>query len=178
MEAEVGAGRSRPRSYLFAAAAVLAAGMVLPAAEWLVPPRYQPLDAAQIVSMLQSRPASPPSVTRFDQLEKMADQPGVWASWGRGLYPRYFQAGEGLRSSEAFLETRRLRFDIIGPQPGEVILPGTVQPEYFPNASDVAVIGCAASGTIDAVVVVALDPSGDHYYWREPLPEDWECPLR
>ena len=177
LSAEECPNRVSTRRWLLTAAAVLAAGLVVPAAEWVVPPRYERVTPAQAVGRLQARLPVGEEDERLHLLQGFATQPETQVKWGRGLYPRYFQAGEVLRSYEAFSDVRRLRFEIIGPQPGEVILPGIDLPEYFPNASDVVVFGCQEPEYMDALLVVVLNPAGDHYYWRDPLPPVWGCPL-
>lgn len=166
-----------PRAWFLTAAIILLAGLVVPAAEWVIPSRYEKVSASQAVGRLQARLPVTGREDRLLLLQDFAAQPEAQVKWGRGLYPRYFQAGETLRSYEAFSDVRRLRFEIIGPQPGEVILPGIDQPEFFPNASDVVAFGCQKQEYLDALLVVVLDPTGDHYYWRDPLPAIWQCPL-
>lgn len=165
------------RTWFLTAAIILVAGLVVPAAEWVVPPRYEKLTPSQAAGRLQARPSNGGEDERLLLLQDFAARPEAQVKWGRGLYPRYFQAGEALRSYEAFSDVRRLRFEVIGPQPGEVILPGIDQPEFFPNASDVVAFGCQKPEYLDALLVVVLDPAGDHYYWRDPLPTVWQCPL-
>lgn len=173
-------GNPRPTApgvWFITAAIILAAGLVVPAAEWVVPARYEQVSPLQAVEKLQARLPDGGTNEHLQLLQSFAALPEAQVKWGRGLYPRYFQAGEALRSYEAFSDMQRLRFEIIGPQPGEVILPGIDQPEFFPNASDVVAFGCQKPEFLDALLVVALDAAGDHYYWRNPLPSAWQCPL-
>ncbi|MCC6146821.1 MAG: hypothetical protein IT308_04570, partial [Anaerolineaceae bacterium] len=156
---------------------ILAAGMLVLGAEWVVPPRYDDVSPAEAASRLQARQLQEMGEERLENLQNFAALPGARVKWGRGLYPRYFEAGETLRSYEAFSDLRRLRFEVIGPQPGEVILPGAAQPDFFPDASDVVAFGCQTPEYLDALLVVVLASNGDHYYWREPLPQEWKCPL-
>ena len=68
----------------------------------------------------------------------------------------------------------RLGFTLIGPAPRQVVLRLSAAPSYFPNASDVLVLGCSRGDYLEAYLVVILDAS-DELLVRSPL-EGWTCP--
>jgi hypothetical protein len=47
----------------------------------------------------------------------------------------------------------RLQFTLIGPRGGLVFLPLTGAPAYFPNASDVFVVGCNTQDGVRALAI-------------------------
>ena len=114
-------------------------------------------------------------------------QPTARVFLGRSLYPRFYQIGEGEHSAgkDAFEDKDfpRITFTMIG-QFGQtgVILPLDESPAYFPNASDVIVIGCQhpiegyISPYIDAFMVILLDGDQEIVYTREPELQ-FQCPL-
>jgi len=68
-----------------------------------------------------------------------------------------------------------LGFSLVGSQKHEVILRTTTPPAYFPDASDVIVIGCQGETVVDAALVIVLSETPSVYY-REPLGL-LKCPL-
>jgi len=143
----------------WAAVSVLMLGALLPLAEWVVPPRY--IKTAEQV--IQTGVFTDAERARLYTLLEIPDSA---AYYGRGLYPRYLTAGEGLRSSEPYRNDNRLRFEIIGTQSNEVFLPLTEPPTVFPSGSDVIAIGCMDKGYLDAQVVIVLNDSENYFYWR------------
>ncbi len=131
---------------IIAATSVLLIGALLPIAELVVPPRYTQT-AQQVI-----RTAPFAHVDRL-RLLNLLDTPETTTYYGRGLYPRYLNAGEGLRSSEPYRDQNRLRFQIIGAQSNEVFLPLAEPPAFFPSGNDVIAIGCIDKGYLDALVV-------------------------
>jgi hypothetical protein len=98
---------------------------------------------------------------------------------GRALYPRYFEENEGIpKNSYPYgkMGFPRITFMMIGPN-GEnsVILP---QDEvlYFPNASDVIVLGCQEGAYIDALAVVVIKEQKVAYVRQPNSP--LHCPLQ
>ena len=98
---------------------------------------------------------------------------------GRALYPRYFRDNEGIPKEHypyTVMGFPRIAFVMIGPN-GEnsVILP---QDEvlYFPNASDVIVLGCQEGVYVDALAVVVIEEQKVVYVRQPPSPI--QCPLQ
>ncbi|MEJ5202240.1 MAG: hypothetical protein WHV66_08395 [Anaerolineales bacterium] len=147
---------------------VLVVGALLPLAELVVPPRYT--QTAQQV--IQTAP-----FTNADRLRllNLLDIPETVAYYGRGIYPRYLKAGEGLRSSEPYRDQDRLRFEIIGAQSNEVFLPLAEPPVFFPSGSDVIAIGCIDKGYLDALVVIVLNDTDNYFYWRSKTVQPPPC---
>jgi len=79
-------------------------------------------------------------------------------TYGRDLYPRFYEAGEYWGDENPFnLAARkesRLQFDLIGPEPSSVILPRLESPKAFPQAADVVILGCSHSYGIRAIAIV------------------------
>ncbi len=147
---------------------VLVVGALLPLAELVVPPRY----AQTAQQVIQTAPFT--NTDRF-RLLNILDMPETVAYYGRGIYPRYLKAGEGLRSSEPYRDQDRLRFEIIGAQSNEVFLPLAEPPVFFPSGSDVIAIGCIDKGYLDALVVIVLNDTDNYFYWRSKTVQPPPC---
>ena len=90
-------------------------------------------------------------------------------SYGRAIYPRYYDAGKGEpgsaklgygKSSEA-----RLVFWMAGPEPRLVIFPLESAPNFFPNASDVWVVGNEDGNVLYArIIKIENDRKSSIYY--------------
>lgn len=106
------------------AAAVLLIGASLPLSEVIFPKAY----AAQI------NPGG-----------QFAPQTGEVFVYGRAIYPRFYEAGEGEPGSAKLgygaSAEARLVFWLAGPQAGLVIVPLESAPGFFPHAADVRVVG-------------------------------------
>lgn len=141
------------RALLLAAVLALALGCALLALEALTSPQYDglsPSEAAQHLDLLGEGP----------DLQAMLRQGQVDAVHGAALYPRYYLAGEGTRGSEFLLTAARsfdrLTFFLLGPRPGEVLLPTSAPIEAFTSGSEVLVFQCVA-GRSRVVAVLDLD---------------------
>lgn len=144
---------------VWVAASVLMIGALMPLAELIIPPRYTQT-AQQVINTA--------TLTDADRarLLNLLETPDIVAYYGRGLYPRYLKAGEGIRSSEPYRDQNRLRFEVIGARSSNVFLPLEETPAFFPNGSDVIVIGCMNKGDLDALVAIVLDDTENFLYWR------------
>ena len=121
-------------------------GTSLPFSEQFFPRRYPAQTQTELLALLEQEGYL--QEMGFDRavLNALSDQsPAFRVINGRALYPRYFWENEGIpknRYPYSVMEFPRIAFTMIGPD-GEnsVILP---QDEvlYFPNASDVIVLGC------------------------------------
>jgi hypothetical protein len=138
------------------AAAILFAGMLLPAVEVVIPARYADLDEATAETEWE----------RSDLAERTGlnvaaflRQAGARMLWGRALYPRFYPAGAGEPGGDGsaynILPYARLAFWVVGPENYQIALPMSAAPA-FPNATDVLVLGCDGEKTFQAAAVVFL----------------------
>ncbi len=156
---------------------ILLLGASMPIAEWVIPRRYPESSRESILDLaLQNR--TDQQISDSD-LRVFIKDPNAVALIGRGLYPRFYPAnkGEPAAGENAFTiqEYPRLGFSLVGSQKHEVILRTTTPPAYFPDASDVIVIGCQGETVVDAALVIVLSETPSVYY-REPLGL-LKCPL-
>ncbi|MGZ9222923.1 MAG: hypothetical protein ACXW4Q_12515, partial [Anaerolineales bacterium] len=107
---------------------VLILGAFLPVTESIFPQKY---------------PSK--SQTAIAQHVGMRVENGEVALYGRAIYPRYYDAGEGEPGTAKLGyepdEKARLVFFLVGPQNGLVIFELKNTPSFFPHASDVYMIG-------------------------------------
>ena len=145
------------RAMLATGLLILLIGVFVPLVEVIVPPRYHAYDKEAALVLLKGTDYQ--VLDEIDQREFLTDGHMV-ALWGRALYPRFYNAGEGEPSEKwpAF-STRpysRLGFYLVGPTNAQIILPMSAAPKRFPNASDVVVYGCEDGGSVYSFAVILL----------------------
>jgi hypothetical protein len=151
----------------------------IPIAEFTIPERYGDVDAQAILSNLDEKGLLRPLGLNSQTLEAFLAKDRVEVLIGRGLYPRYYLAGQGEPPetrwpSFVVRDYNRLGFYLIGPKQRQVVLRIPDPPSYFPNASDVLVLGCSEGDYLDAYLIVFLK-SPDVLLARSPL-DQWACP--
>ena len=128
--------------------------------ETLVQPRYsEEITSEEIISILEDSQLSGSDV---EMLRSAIQNENVLILQGRALYPRYYPANDGEPGGWPAFTARdydRLVFYLVGPHRADVVLALDNPVPYFPNASDVVLIGCQASGYIAATAVAILDDS-------------------
>jgi len=83
-------------------------------------------------------------------------EPAAVVLYGRALYPLFYESGKrwGDDSYPQFVrDVSRLQFRIIGPEQRLVYIPLTIPPAYFPNASEVFIVGCDTGKVVRALVI-------------------------
>ncbi|MDZ4160124.1 MAG: hypothetical protein U1B80_10090, partial [Anaerolineaceae bacterium] len=109
----------------------------------------------------------------IDQSLFLSGDEAVWLV-GRGLYPRYFDAGDGdLERFDALRGTfnfSRVTFQLLNANQRNVILPVDDAPDYFPNAADVVVVGCQQKHYFEAVAVIVQAKEPRVYLRSSQLP--------
>lgn len=130
---------------------VLLLGAFLPLTESVFPQRYPPKPQKEILQELGTLP-----------------QEGEVALYGRALYPRYYDAGDGEPGTAKLgygpEEKARLVFFLIGPQNGLVIFELKKAPEFFPNTADVYMVGTQSDGYFSPRVVKVEKDSETELY--------------
>jgi len=154
-------------------------GSSVPLSENLFPKRYpvqsqvEQLDALEQGGYLREMGFDKAVLTTFSE-----QYPNFRIVSGRALYPRFFAENRGLpknRFPYSILGFPRIAFTIIGPEGmNYALLPGDDIP-FFPNASDVIVLGCQQGAEIDALAVVMVNEQTT-VYTRQP-PSPLQCPL-
>jgi len=161
------------------AGVILLTGMLLPAAEWIVPQRYTPevqMKAAEIAedSFLLEQ--------AIGSTQQFMEQPLAVRMVGRALYPRWYKAGAGEPGSgwAAYKpqQEAHLGFMMVGPfGEQQMVLTIPQSPDQFTHASDVIVYGCRKTGYIDVRLVVGYSQpepfvyvSGNPSSRCDPLP--------
>ncbi len=116
------------RGFVLSLVAVLLLSAFLPVTEFAFPNRYPALAQAAIAQRLDT------------QLE-----PGEMALYGRAIYPRYYKSGEGEPGTAKLgyepSKQARLVFYLVGPAKELVIFNLKETPGFFPNGSDVYMVG-------------------------------------
>ncbi len=138
-------------------------GLSLPIVEQIIPPRYVSVPKAQTIAYLTEAGywVNLPETVKLE-VEHTLTQPDSVVLFGRGLYPRYFSAEEGLPGgdwpSSSPRGCNRLSFFLVGPTDADVMMPQdhTVS---LPNGLDLVVLGYPEESFIEAVVIIPLDPS-------------------
>lgn len=134
-------------------------GLSLPLTEILSPEQYPALEERQLISRYvvngfvteDGQKVTASAVENFLETE-----PAAVVQYGRALYPLFYESGKrwGDDSYPQFVrDVSRLQFRIIGPEQRLVYMPLVVPPAYFPNASDVFIVGCDTEGVVHALAI-------------------------
>jgi hypothetical protein len=161
---------------VFALAALLAFGSLLPLSEHLHEVRFENFDAQQ--ALIENKAALETIGLDMPSLELFLQNEAAAVLTGKALFPRHYWINEGHTYFYPNLPLGfpRLTFNLIGPGGQQaVILPGDI-PAHFPHAGDVIVIGCREQERLDALAVIVLDETRA-VYTRSPESE-LTCPLR
>ncbi len=139
------------RYFILSLIILLLLGAFLPITESVFPQKYPPKSQQEIMQQLG-----------------MTAQKGEIAVYGRALYPRYYKAGHGepetAKLGYAPEEKARLVFFLVGPQNGLVIFELKSAPQFFPNTSDVFMIGTQMDGYFSPRVVRVTKDSQTELY--------------
>jgi hypothetical protein len=164
--------------FYFASIGLFLLGCAVPFVEASFPRRYdEAVRDAMISVLLRSERLS--ETQRGDLYLFIVRGGNAFA--GRALYPRFFpaNAGDPGRSKKDPFAPRsypRMVFYLAGSQNSTLSLPIEAEPERFPNAQDVLVVGCNPR---DLLLVALFSPEGaiDAIYLRSDLPSRLRCPL-
>lgn len=165
---------------LLIALVILLFGSTLPLADWVFPLRFQTLSKTEILDNLREESIIQqlPSSMRKNVELKFEDRLTT-AFWGRALYPRYFEAGDGDAGAEwPSIRPRtcnQLGFILVGPENVSVYLPHTELVDDFPNASDVVIIGYPDEKIVEASAVILLDNPEKSLVSSNIIPS--KCPI-
>jgi len=142
------------RRFVLSLALVVFLGAFLPATEFIFPEQYPPR-SGQSIQQQVGVPILENEVVLY----------------GRAIYPRYYEAGDG-ESGTAKIgygpeERSRLVFFLIGPQNGLVIFELKGSPSFFPNLSDVYMIGTQTENYFSPRVVKVIKDSQSELYLKK-----------
>ena len=131
-------------------AVFLVLGFVPTIVEAAVPKRYSTIPEMELMAMA--------SVFDRSAAQNFLSEDKAIVLQGRAMYPRFFKAGEGEPGNgwEAFSEREfpRLGFILLSDSKKyNILMPMSSSPNFFPNASDVIVIGCQEEEIIDSAVI-------------------------
>jgi hypothetical protein len=133
-------------------------GSTLPLSEMIFPKRYPPRSQADLFVVLESEGYL--NQMGFDPaaLKDFSEQwPAFRVVEGRALYPRFYLQNKGESKRQypyQILGFPRIGFTMIGPNGTNYVVLPKNEVSYFPNASDVIVLGCQDGEKIDALAVV------------------------
>ncbi len=143
-------------------------------------PRRYPIQsqAEQVSELMHSMRQFDPSFD-LSQLQVLLLDPQAQVIKGRALFPRYYPAGDGepqtAKAGYAPLPFPRTLFLLASDEyNGLVMLKMLDPPAYFPNASDVIVVGCKTEKYLEAQVVLIPGEPGDLLISDGELPS--QCP--
>jgi hypothetical protein len=139
------------RRFLLSFAAVLILGVFLPITESIFPQKYSPKSQSEIVQQVG-----------------VAMEEGEIALYGRAVYPRYYDAGDGEPGTAKLgygpEKNARLVFFLIGPENELVIFDLENAPLFFPNTADVYMIGTQKDNYFSPRVVKVIKNSKAELY--------------
>lgn len=126
---------------------ILLVGAWIPLTEAIFPQKYTRIEAAQLGEVLTDWVVDP------NAIQTTATQSDAVILFGRELYPRFYKPGVGEAGSNwvayAPLDFCRMGFVLIGPDDiAQVIVTLDKPPLYFPNRSDVIVVGIKTTADV------------------------------
>ena len=155
-------------------------GASMPLSEKLFPKQYPVRSQAELFTLMEQEGYLQQAGFDRATLDALSAQwPAFRITAGRALYPRYYAEGKGEpkdRYPYGVLEFPRIAFTMIGPDGLNFVLLPKDEVSYFPNASDVIVIGCQENIYMDALVVVVIEED-QVVYIRQPA-SPLQCPLQ
>jgi len=126
-------------------------GAFIPFTEFVFPEKYPIRSQGEIAQQIGVMP-----------------QNGEIVLYGRAVYPRYYTAGDGEPETAKIgyepNENARLVFFLVGTKNELVVFELEEAPEYFPNASDVFMIGTQTENFFSPRVVKVLKDSRSEVY--------------
>ena len=146
------------KRYILLGCIIFGIGLAVPIIEQLIPQRYSQPSKIEAMAILQDD-----LELKDDEFEiyfsALIDNPDIEPFIGTGLYPRFYEAGDG-EPGTAFRwpihterDFNRLGFYLAGPTNWPVIFPTDEIPE-FPNTQEVLVFGCRVENYLIAQVVM------------------------
>lgn len=148
----------------------------IPLAERFIPDRFPDDSTQDALEGLTPESLASLGVT-WPELNGFLKQESAIAVTGRGLYPRFYPAGEGepgsFSPSLGPREYHRLGFILIGRERYDVVLPTNRSPGYFPHTADVLVLGCMKKDHVEARAIILLENPAVVVM---PIPNlEWTC---
>ncbi len=142
---------SSRRYFLRSLTAVLLVSALLPVTEFIFPQRYPPKSQSELMQQIG-----------------VAVKEGEIVLYGRALYPRYYSAGDGEPETAKIgygpEERARLVFFLVGTKNELVIFELKDPPPFFPNISDVYMIGTQMDNYFSPRVVRVIKGSQTELY--------------
>jgi hypothetical protein len=158
---EAGYGAGRWRNGLTVVLAVFLVGLSLPLSSKFFSNPYQVQTRSGEINILAEDGALEKLGYTSQDITSFTRSPGSFIGYGRALFPRYLNYQTDAYAKEIYNDLPKqaphLVFEMIVPYASYTIsLPLENSPAYFPNASDVIVLGCKADNYVDSRVVVIL----------------------
>jgi len=138
-------------------------GLTLPLSDIVFHSNYPRLTKSQVFQLLAQSGLLDKIGFTSQQAEIFAGLANSQVAYGRALYPRFLDPKSDPYAREAYSDLPdnipHLVFSLIRPQAlSTVAFPLKSAPDYFPNASDVVVIGCKNGKYMEPFAVVILHP--------------------
>ncbi len=154
--------------------------------EALYPPRYTEENRTAALASLEESGLFQKADFTAAQLDEFMQQPTAMVSYGRVLYPRYYNKEKG-EPDNAYpyrtLPYPRLAFRLLTSDNNLGVLLPKRRVSTFPNGADAIVIGCAGAEAtpgnfyMDALVIFLLDENGKAQVYRRVPPAPLTCPV-
>jgi len=131
-------------------------GLVPVLYEGIFPKRYPTLNKPELINEAKLNKKISHAFT--DKINTLLEDESSQIFIGRALYPRFYEKGEG---DEPVPYSQKgypnLVFKLLGSYNTSVVLPISESPAFFPNISDVIVIGCPGKDFLTAELVILLN---------------------
>jgi len=154
-------------------------GFTLPLSDVVFPSAYPDLTKNQVFQLLTQNGLLDKIGFTAQQAEAFAGLANSRVAYGRALYPRFLDPSFDPNARELYSDLPdnfpHLVYRLITPRGSVTVsLPLQSAPDYFPNASDVVVLGCKGGNYLDAFAIVILRPQVRVYL--SPAGNNMTCP--
>ena len=143
-------------------------GLAMVAIPQLIPKPYVKQDRQQLIQDIFHATAWVEIPELKNEIEALLQEDDLVLEKGKAFYPKFYTVLDGEPSrNETIYNYRnypRLIFIFIGKERREIMVPMEVSPAYFPNASEVILVGREKEGTFEVVLVTLMTESPVLYF--------------
>ncbi len=160
-----------PRRIYLVAVLLLIIGLIVPLSEQFIIQRYTQAGIDARLDRLLSDQSSHLSETDKEKLITILAEEGVETWYGRALYPRFFQGGDGMDGLGGIYKRpfSRMEFFLVGTENHWTTIAQPEPVDSFPHGADVLLVGQGAYYSFDIQFGVVFDEGMDFemVLWKE-----------
>jgi hypothetical protein len=171
---QIGSGEGKWRGGLAAVLAVFLVGLSLPLASTFFRNPFLVESKSGVLKLLADGGQLDKLGYTNQEIQSFTGNPGSFIAYGRALFPRYLDYQADAYAKEIYNDlpktTSHLVFEMIVPYAWNTIdLPLDSSPAFFPNASDVIVLGCKSDQYVTGRAVIVFPTEQEISQGQDPV---------